>query len=79
MSRQHLYNFHQHTVPEGIQKLLALLGFWTYWDTKDMVHRIYEFVERPPRMKWKVQTFKGGSIPQWQAFLSMITAPEHVR
>ena len=79
MPRPLLYNFHHHSVPEGIPELLALLGFWTYWDTKEMIHRIYEFVEQQPRMRWKAQSFKGGSVAEWQAFLSSITAPEHVR
>jgi len=79
MSRPLLYNFHQHTLPQGISELLDLLGFFNYWDTKDMVHRVYEKLADSPRMKWKVQTFKGGDTREWQRFLSTITAPEHVR
>jgi hypothetical protein len=79
MSRPHLYNFHAHTIPEPIPELLALLGFWAFWDSAEKVHRIYETVEREPRMRWKFHSFKGGTVPQWQAFLSAITASEHLR
>lgn len=66
-------------IPEPIPELLALLGFWAFWDSKELTHRIYETVEREPRMRWKSQSFKGGTVPQWQAFLSSITASEHLR
>jgi hypothetical protein len=79
MARPLLYNFHSHTLPEGIQELLDLLGFFSFWDTTLMIHRVYEKLGEPLRMKWKVQTFKGGTTDEWQRFLSTITAPEHVR
>jgi hypothetical protein len=78
-SKPLLYNFHPHTLPEGIPELLDLLGFFHFWDTSAMKHRIYEKLAAAPRMKWKMMEFKGGTTAEWQRFLSTITAPEHVR
>lgn len=79
MPRPLLYNFHAHVLPNEIPELLDLLGFFAFWDTTLMLHRVYEKIGQPPRMKWKAMQFKGGSTREWQQFLSTITAPEHVR
>lgn len=79
MSKPSLYNFHAYGVPEDIETLLTLLGFWSFWDANEKTHRIYELDIVRPRMRWKVQHFAGGTTEQWQAFLSKITGPEYVR
>ena len=79
MTRPLLYNFAAFALPNGVPELLDLLGFWVVWDYTNLTHRVYEKVEKPPRMKWKTMEFKGGTTREWQTFLSTITAPEHVR
>lgn len=79
MPTPHLYNFMSYNVPEDIETLLSLLGFWSVWDKNASHHRIYERELDNPRMRWRVQYFRGGTVKEWQAFLSQITAVEHVR
>jgi len=74
----HLYNFHRFDLPDGVIELLDLLEFYTLWDNRNHMWRVFE-KEPHSRMKWTVQEFGGGTTEDWQKFLSSITSNEHLR
>lgn len=78
MPRPLLYNFHSFDLPEGVPELLALLNFFALWDTTQKCWRIME-ENGHERMRWNAMQFPGGSITDWQKFLSTITQQEHLR
>lgn len=77
MARPLLYNFHKHTLPEGIPELLDLIGLFSLWNTASMQHMVYQKLGAE-RLRWKSQSFRGGTTQEWQRFLSSITGPEHL-